>query len=130
MKLSQLLKLQAIYMLLGISYNLVSLFMVSTGSRPLSSTSAYLGIVTLLIYGVFLLFGHFGRLKLYRLLMLISFVVFGYGGVISHLLNFSRLDLYYSFGAWLLAIIINLMGVSLNFMAMTGGFATDKSLQN
>lgn len=122
MKLYMLLKLQVIYMLLGIGYNCVSLLMASIGSKPLSSTSATLGIIALLIYGLFLLPGLWGNHKVYRLLMVIAVIVFGYGGVISHLLNYSNLNLYYSGAAWLSAVAINLSGVYLNVLAVTGKF--------
>jgi hypothetical protein len=130
MKLSLLLKLQVVYMLLGIGYNCVSLLMATIGSKPLSSTSATLGIATLLIYGLFLLPGFWGYHKAYRLLMAIAVIVFGYGGVISHLMNYSNLGLYYSTAAWLLAIAINLSGVYLNVVAATGKFESNSSLHS
>lgn len=109
-------------MILGLGYNCVSLILVYSGGKPLSATSSALGIVALLIYGLFLIFGYLGNYKMYRLLTLISFIGLGYGGVISHVLNFSNLDLYYSFLAWFLAIMINLMGATLNLIAFTGNF--------
>lgn len=127
MKLSLLLKLQVGYMILGLGYNCTSLILVYSGGKPLSNTSSTIGIVALLIYGLFLIFGYLSKYKMYRLLMLISFIGFGYGGVISHVLNFSNLDLYYSFLAWFLAIMINLMGASLNLIAFTGNFTANRN---
>lgn len=129
MKLSLLLKLQVSYMLLGLGYNCASLIMVYAGGKPLSYTSPVLGITTLLIYGMFLTFGYLGKYQVYRVLTFISFIGLGYGGVISHVLNFSNLHLYYSFGAWFIAITINVMGAFLNFIAFTGKFQGSNSHQ-
>jgi hypothetical protein len=128
MKLSFLLKLQLLYMLMGIGYNGISLLMASAGNKPLSSTSATQGVIVLLVYGLFLLSGYLGYQKLYRLFMAIAFIGLGYGGVISHLLNYTNLNLYYSPVAWFLAIAINLTGMYLNFIALAGRFTVGAPL--
>ncbi len=124
MKLMMLLKLQLLYLIFGLAYNLISLIMFYAGGKALSETSPLLGAATLLIYGLFLLTGFAGRQKVYRVLMLVALVVLGYGGVISHILNYSNLELYYSATAWLVAILINLYGAVLNLIAFTGRYKT------
>ena len=124
MKLIMLLKLQLLYLIFGLAYNLISLIMFYSGGKALSETSPLLGAVTLLIYGLFLLTGFAGKQKAYRVLMLVAFVVLGYGGVISHILNYSNLELYYSATVWLVAILINLYGAVLNLIAFTGHYKT------
>lgn len=122
MKLVLLLKLQIIYMMMGIAYNVVSIAMVYSVGKPLSVTSPAIGIFTMLVYGLFLVPGFLHYFGLYRLLMCVAVIVFGYGGIILHILNYSNLHLYYSLTAWLLAIVINLFGVSLSFISLSGKF--------
>ncbi len=122
MKLILLLKFQLFYLILGLGYNLVSLIFLYSGGRALSETSPLLGAASLLLYGLFLLTGFAGKQKVYRVLMLAAFLVLGYGGVVSHILNYSNLELYYSATAWLLAILINLYGAALNLVAFTGRY--------
>ncbi len=120
----KLLKLQLLYLIFGLGYNLISLTLIYSGGRALSETSPFLGAASLMLYGLFLLVGFVGRQKAYRVLMLIAFVVLGYGGVISHVLNYSNLELYYSAAAWFFAIIINSYGAVLNLIAFTGRYKT------
>lgn len=122
MKLILLLKLQVLYLALGLGYNLISLIFYYSVGKALSDTSPLLGAVSLLIYGLFLLVGFLGKQQAYRLLMLVALMVLGYGGVVSHILNYSNLELYYSAAAWLSAILINLYGAVLNLLAVTGRF--------
>jgi hypothetical protein len=126
MKLSRLLKYQLAYAVAGISYNIVSLIMFYTSGRTLSTTSPYLGMTTLLVYAVCLLFGHFGYHAVYRTLMLVSIIGFGYAGIYLHLLNISSLHLYYSFTAWFLAVGINVAGLPLNILALAGKYSADR----
>lgn len=130
MKLSQLLKLQALYMIAGVGYNGISYIMLHTAGKTLSTTSPALGATTLLIYGLCLLFGYFGYYKVYRLLMLVALIGFGYAGIFLHMLNFSNIHLYYSFTAWLLAVAINIFGAILNLIALIGKFSTDNCLDD
>jgi hypothetical protein len=48
--------------------------------------------------------------------------VFGYGGVLKHLLNASSMDAYYSPVAWTMAIGINAFGLILNVIGAFGLF--------
>jgi hypothetical protein len=130
MKLALLLKLQIGYIILGIGYNLVSLLKATSGSGALSPTSPALGAAVLLLYGVFLLSGYFRHIKLYRILTFVAFIALGYGGVVTHILNYAHLELYSSPLAWFLAIGINLFGAFLNLIAFTGKFKTSVEIGN
>lgn len=122
MKLSLLLKLQTTYMMLGLAYNAVSLYTIYSAGRPLSVTSPAMGIITMIVYGLFLVPGFLRFIRLYRLLMCVAAMAFGYGGIVLHVLNYPDLHVYYSFTAWLLAIAINLFGVSLSLISISGKF--------
>jgi hypothetical protein len=124
MNLSQLLKLQLVYVVLGLGYNSISLLRLYGGNKPLSATSPLSGIFIMLVYGLFLLTGYFGYDKVYRLLMALAFLILGYGGVLAHLQNAANLSLYASTGAWVLAIAINLYGALLNLTALAGRFTS------
>jgi hypothetical protein len=128
MRLSKLLKLQVIYMLLGVGYNIVSAIWNTYTGETLSTTSPALGISTMLIYGLCLLSGHFGYLKVYRSLMLVAIIGFGYAGILLHVFNFTELHLYHSLGAYLLAIGINVFGLYPNIIALTGKFVHEQPL--
>ncbi|MEM7800124.1 MAG: aminopeptidase P family N-terminal domain-containing protein, partial [Chloroflexota bacterium] len=71
--------------------------------------------------------GFAGRLGLYRILMLFAVLVFGWGGVITHLANYAAIaTLYHSTVAWGIAILINLFGLGLNILAASGGGADQR----
>jgi hypothetical protein len=48
--------------------------------------------------------------------------LYGYGGVLSHLLNISHLDLYQSVWTWAGAIGVNSFGLVLNLVAALGWY--------
>jgi hypothetical protein len=50
-------------------------------------------------------------------------ILFGYGGVIVHLLNANQLELYQSVWTWTAAIVINGFGLLLNLTAAIGWFS-------
>lgn len=120
MEISLLLKLQIGYMTLGIVYNLASILLKAHGVKPLSSSDPIFGLVAMLVFGLLLIPGflHFDRA--YRIIMGISVIIYGYFGVITNILKHSHMELYYSEGAWLSAIAINLIGVILNLIAVSG----------
>lgn len=120
MNLHLLLKLQGIYFILGTLYNIISIIMIHQGMNGLASTSPYLGLLVMAVYGLFLIPGFSGRIYLYRILMGISLIVLGYGGVLSHILNHEHLYLYHSTMAWMAAIMINSFGTVLNLIALLG----------
>lgn len=80
------------------------------------------------LFGVFLLAGHFRFLKLYRFLMAGAIIAYGYGGIVVHLFNYAHDPrMYVSFLAWLLAVGINVYGLGLNLLAVSGRFTHDKN---
>jgi len=123
MQLSTLLRLQVLYAVLGIAYNGVSIYFASAFKQPLAPTQPALGIITMVVYALFLLPGFLGKTVLYRVLMAVAIIVIGYGGVVTHLINiFTQPQLYHSLIAWSFAVGINLFGLVLNMVAVVGKF--------
>jgi hypothetical protein len=123
MKLGTLVLLQGIYCLLGITYNGVSQCLVTMGERPLTPTTPVLGIIVMMVYGLFLIPGYRKAVIPYRTLMGIAVIILGYGGVVTHIINvLSRPALYSSLAAWAVAVVINLFGLALNVIAVSGKF--------
>ena len=78
------------------------------------------------IYVISLLAGKMKRISLYRTLMLLAILVFGYSGIIKHMITLSQVpELYYSLGAGITAILINLFGLGLNLIAVLGMFKVE-----
>lgn len=106
---------------MGIGYNVVSYYQVSSGGQQLSSTDPLTGGLVMFCYGLFLIPGFLRSVKIYRVLMIIAIIGIGYGGVVKHILNyFNDLTLYSSTVAWAFALGINLFGLVLNVMAAAG----------
>jgi len=124
MSLKKLLSIQVVYCLLGVGYNLVSYLQISAGSPPLSATPPLVGGIFMLVYGICLTPGIFGAITGYRVLMGLAIIVYGYGGIIKHLMNFYQNGLagYSSMAAWAIAIGINASGLILNVIAVRGKF--------
>jgi hypothetical protein len=124
MKLSRLLCLQVVYCLLGIGYNVASYLAVSSGKPPFSATLPIVGGAVMTLYGLFLIPGFFRAHKTYRVLMGLSIIVLGYGGIVKHLLNLAQdgLAKYSSATAFSLAVGINVFGLVLNIMAVSGKY--------
>lgn len=123
MPLSKLLQLQTLYCLTGILFNLFSWWMLSTGEMGLTPTDPLMGIAVLLTYGLFLIPGKMRKIRLYRILMGLAVLVFGYGGVIKHIALMTQSpEMYHSVMAGVIAILINLFGLGLNLMAALGRF--------
>ena len=66
MALSTLLKLQLIYCIFGIGYNIVSYYLLMSGGRPLSSNSPIIGGLAMFAYGFCLISAQKGFYKIYR----------------------------------------------------------------
>ncbi|MBN2225176.1 MAG: hypothetical protein JW765_10905 [Deltaproteobacteria bacterium] len=125
--LGLLLKLQVVYCLLGIGYNVVSLIGSRTGGSALAPTNPMMGMVVMAVYGGCLLVGALKYVRIYRILMALSVLVLGYGGVVLHLVNFTaaRTFLYYSIVAWGAAVAVNLFGLVLNFIGALRLFSNE-----
>ena len=126
---NRLLMLQMGYCFCGIMYNVFSLLAQRNGQQAWASTDAVQGVAVVAMYGLFLSTGLMRNLIPYRLLMAISVILFGYGGVIVHLLNANQLELYQSVWTWAAAIIINGFGLLLNLAAAAGWFLAGFSHQ-
>jgi hypothetical protein len=121
--LNKLLMLQMAYCFTGIMYNVGSLLAQRSGLPAWASTDSVTGVASVALYGLFLSAGLMKSLTLYRVLMAASVVLFGYGGVIVHLLNIGHLELYQSIWTWGGAIGINSFALFLNLMAAWGWYA-------
>jgi hypothetical protein len=121
--LNKLLMLQMAYCFTGIMYNVGSLFAQRSGLPAWASTDAETGVAIVALYGLFLSAGLMKTLTLYRILMAVSVILFGYGGVIVHILNMGHLELYQSVWTWAAAIIINGLGLGLNILSAGGWYA-------
>jgi len=123
MKLTTLLRLQVIYFVLGMLYNGVSLYLAAQGKPALAPTQPVLGAISMITYALFLIPGYLRKLTLYRILMGIAILVMGYGGVVTHIINiFTQPQAYSSLLSWAAAVGINLFGLVLNIIAVSGKF--------
>ncbi len=123
MRLNSLLKWQFIYCIVGILFNVISQVMINNGHQALTPTVPAEGVLAMLIYGIFLLIGYFKKIRWYRFLMLISIIIFGYGGVLKHFITYREFpELYHSLFICIIGVTINLFGLFLNFFAALGKF--------
>jgi hypothetical protein len=123
MKLTTLLLLQVIYFILGILYNALSLYLTTIGNAPLAPTQPVLGTISMITYALFLIPGYLRKITLYRILMGVAILVIGYGGVVTHIINiFTQPQVYSSIVSWAAAVGINLFGLVLNVIAVSGKF--------
>jgi hypothetical protein len=123
MKLTTLLRLQIIYFVLGMLYNGVSMYLSAQGKPALAPTKPVLGAISMITYALFLIPGYLRNINLYRILMGVAIVVMGYGGVVTHIINiFIQPQVYSSIVSWAAAVGINLFGLVLNIIAVSGKF--------
>jgi hypothetical protein len=108
---------------MGIGYNILSFCVVTSGGRQLSTTNPVTGGVSLALYGLSLLTAYYGFIRVYRALMALSIVAFGYGGIVIHFMNYLRdPSQYASTAAWVIAVGINIFGLFFNLAAALGRF--------
>ena len=123
MKLTTLLSLQVIYFVLGMLYNGLCLYLTTIGAPPLAPTQPVLGTISMITYALFLIPGYLRKITLYRILMGVAILVMGYGGVVTHIINiFTQPQVYSSILSWGAAVGINLFGLVLNIIAVSGKF--------
>jgi len=126
MSLSRLLKLQWFYIILGVGYNVVSYIVVMSGGQQLSTTPPLRGAPAMLMYGLFLIAAYKGRFALYRILMFLAILIYGWGGIGIHLMKYIRdPSQYASFTAWILAMGINVFGLVLSIIAVSGRYTVE-----
>ncbi len=130
MSLAKLLKFQWLYCLLGVVFNVVSWMVLEKAGKALTPTAPVSGLVVMAIYGFFLLAGHFKKISVYRILMVVAILALGYGGIFTHfkLLNQSP-ALYHSLWMGIIAISINAFGLVLNGLAALGRFEVGHELR-
>lgn len=118
-KLNQLLKLQLIYVFLGILFNLISYYLILVNDEALTPTKPIMGLLAMLVYASFLLTGYYKKILWYRALMSVSILIFGFSGVVKHIVSFNQEpELYYSIYAMFVAVGINTFGVMLNLVSV------------
>lgn len=123
MSLKYLLKWQFTYCIVGILFNVISQVMINNGHQALTPTVPVKGIFAMSIYGIFLLAGYFLKIRWYRFLMLISIIIFGYGGVLKHFFTYQESpELYHSLLIAMIGITINIFGLIVNLLAAFGKF--------
>ncbi len=122
LSLNHLLVLQMVYCFLGIMYNVGSMLSIRIGLQDFATTDPVFGVVGMSLYGLFLSSGLLKTQSLYRILMGISVLMLGYGGIVVHLMNVTHRDLYQSVWTWVGAIGINAFGLVLNAKAALGQF--------
>ena len=123
MKLATLLWLQLVYAILGAAYNVVSLSLSLMGKPPLSATNPVIGLVFMTVYALALIPGRLRKVLVYRILMGVAIVGFGIFGIGVHIVNiFTHPELYQSILAWALAVGINVYGLVLNIIAVSGKY--------
>lgn len=121
--LYKLLRLQVVYYFLGMLFNLVSIYYVETGQPQLTPNEPKAAAVFMTIYACFLISGFVKWIGVYRILMVVSVVLMGYGGVFNHINHIQNTpELYASFTAGLIGIGINIYGLILNIIAAAKKF--------
>jgi len=125
MKFRTLLWHQMAWFVLAIGCNLFSIWRMSQGMSPLSSTDPIQGIVIFLVFSPVLWFG----LKQWYIGYLIPNVLFlsmiAYGGIALHVQNWildSTLSQYASTESWLLVVAVNFYGVCVSVLASFAAF--------
>lgn len=123
MTLHQLILWQSRYALVAIVYNIISALLQKHIGAGLTSTDPLMGNIVMVIYCLFLESGKRGFEVLYRILMLLAVLGLGYGGVITHLINLvSQPELYLNIWVGMLAVLINLIGLTLNLYGLFGRY--------
>lgn len=128
MKLSLLLKLQWVYILMGVGYNIVSYWVIQSGGQQLSTTEPFKGGMAMMAYSIIPLLAYGGKFGLYRILAATGVLLFSWNGIIIHLLNYSQDPTQYgSIYSWALAIGINVYGQALALMVTMNLFRREVS---
>jgi hypothetical protein len=128
-KLSSVMRCQIAYALIGFIFNVVSVLTLNTYGYLLAPTNPFIGAAAMLLYFGFVQTGYYSFVKLYRSLMALSILVFGYGGVVVHVIRLvGSAELYVSFSVGVLAVVINTIGLVLNVIAAFGLYEQSKKI--
>ena len=127
--LKTLIRLQATFAAASLLYLFASALRGQIVGEPLSAAPLLPSILMFVVYSACLLLPRTGRIGGYRIAMIVALLLFGVGGVAGNIWRYfdSGLAQYASFGAWLLAVVINAYGTVLNIIAVAGAFRNDMS---
>ncbi len=126
MTLKTLLKLQLGYYILGMLFNLGSLYSVSNGHQQWTPNAPIPAAMFMTLYATFLIPGFLKKVTFYRVLMGIAVLLMGYGGVVKHIgLMQDSPELYCCTAAMIIGPGINVFGLLLNLIAAFGRFKRD-----
>ena len=121
-KLRNLVCLQMTYCCAGLLYNVGSLMSLNDTGQPWAPTDPALGVFGMTVYLFFVSSAFWGRLALYKTLMVVALILIGYNGVIKHVVNYADLELYRSAATWMSAIVVNGVGNALAGIAPLGSY--------
>lgn len=126
MKLSLLIKMQAIFAAASLIYLLLSAIRVHVTGAPLSAAAIGPSIAMFVTYAGCLYLPSIGKIGWYRIAMVVAIILFGGGGVIGNVMRYldGGLAQYAGFGAWAAAVAINACGTVLNILAALGLYET------
>ncbi|QJF51961.1 hypothetical protein [Roseobacter ponti] len=125
--LSKLILLQYVFAAASLTYLSVSWVLQATTGEPLSAAAIIPSILMFVVYAAVLYLARAGRIGLYRIMMILAILLFGFGGVVGNITRYLQtgLEFYAGFGAWATAVAINAFGTVLNIIALLGLFRTD-----
>lgn len=115
MSLKNIQKMQLLWVVLGLAYNAISIWQLKSGRPALSPTDPISGVIFVAIGGLIILAGLNGAKRFYQFSAPCFALLLSYSGVGLHVASFwSDVNLagYASFGSWLMALLINVIGVS------------------
>ena len=122
LKLSLLLRMQAIFAAASLIYLVLSAIRAHFTGAPLSAAAIGPSIAMFVAYAGCLFLPQMGKVAWYRIAMVVAIILFGGGGVIGNVMRYldGGLAQYASFGAWAVAVAINAYGTALNILAVFG----------
>ena len=120
-KLRNLVCLQMTYCCAGLLYNVCSMVSLNDTGQPWAPIDPALGVFGMTVY-FFVCSVFWGRLAIYKTLMVVALILIGYNGVIKHVVNYADLELYRSAATWMSAIVVNGVGTALAGIAAVGIF--------
>ncbi|OAO02104.1 hypothetical protein A8B75_13250 [Sphingomonadales bacterium EhC05] len=115
MTLHRMQKLQIIWVILGLSYNVVSYWRLTEGKSQLAPTSPVAGAIFMAICGVVILAGLIGAQRISKFIIPVLTLFLIYSGVFLHINAYwenTNLPDYASKLPWFAAILINIYGVA------------------